>query len=126
MRHSTPNNIHIRSVASESAIIATGLRGVSVFKNTPSKCISCSAIELGPQSSSEPEHNTSSGIIVHVLSCEDDLASFTMNGAKMELRNADHLSIPDGCTFYFTNSSLSVPLKLRILKKTTLVPAPSN
>jgi hypothetical protein len=74
------------------------------------------AIELDPQATSEPEYNSGSTVVVHVICCEDDLASFTMNGAKMELRIADHLNIPNGCTFSFTNSSLSVPLKLRVLQ----------
>jgi hypothetical protein len=105
------------SLKQSEAHTTPGLRVAQLFEGKPSKCISCIAIELEPQASSEPEYNSGSGAVVHVMACEDELASFTMNAAKMELRTGDHLTIPHGCTFHFTNSSLSVSLKLRVLRK---------
>lgn len=109
--------IFLSSFTKAEAQTTPGLRVAQLFEGKPSKCITCIAIELEPQASSEPEYNSGSGSVVHVMACEDELASFTMNGAKMELRTGDHLTIPHGCTFHFTNSSLSVALKLRVLHK---------
>ncbi len=74
-------------------------------------------MEVDPQKSTTPEKYLSPTAIVFVIQCENDLASFVLNGARMELRPGDHLTIPSGSVFQFINSSLSTTLKLRFIQK---------
>ena len=97
--------------------LVTGTRAANVFESKSTNGISCMAIELAPQASTPPEYNGGYSAVVQVVACEDELASFTLNGAKVELRSGDHLNIPTGTKFHFVNSSFTVPLKLRIVRK---------
>ena len=94
---------------------------MKLFEGRPSKNIDCLAFEIAPQTRSPPEVSGGQLFHVFVLKCENDLASFILNGAKLELRSGDHLIIKAGSSFHFTNSSLSTPLKLRILHRKSTV-----
>ena len=108
----------IRSVlSSDSAIVAEGIRATRLFDSSRSKCLLCIMMEVDPQKSTKPEKYINPTAIVFVLQCEKDLASFVLNGARMELRPGDHLTIPSGSVFQFINSSLSTSLKLRFIQK---------
>ena len=88
-----------------------------IFGSNPTDEFRCVGMELQPQTSTIAEQNLGSSIGVFVLSCDPDLGSFTLNGARMELQVGDHLTIPADATFTFTNSSLSVPLKIRLVHR---------
>lgn len=112
--------IHFESLsvlASDSANVADGVRAARLFDASRSKCLNCIMMEVDPQKSTTPEKYVSPTAIVFVLQCENDLASFVLNGARMELRPGDHLTIPSGSVFQFINSSLSTTLKLRFIQK---------
>jgi len=114
---SSPFSI-IRSVlTSNSSNVAEGIRAARLFESNRSKCLNCIMMEVDPQKSTTPEKYTSPTAIVFVLQCEKDLASFVLNGARMELRPGDHLTIPSGSVFQFINSSLNTTLKLRFIQK---------
>jgi hypothetical protein len=105
------------SFANASSEITPGVRGVKMFEQNPSKSINCFAFDIAPQSSSPYESSGDELFHAFVLQCEPDLASFTLNGAKLQLRTGDHLIIKAGSTFNFSNSSLTISLRLRIVHK---------
>ena len=108
----------IHRVLSESAAnVSEGIRAARLFDSNRSKCLNCIVMEVDPQKSTTPEKYVDPTAIVFVLQCENDLASFILNGARMELRQGDHLTIPSGSVFQFINSSLSTVLKLRFIQK---------
>jgi hypothetical protein len=105
-------------LSSDTAKIGEGVRGVNLLGSRDGRLVDCYAIQINPQSSSEPDFNVDKLYHVLVLKCEGDLASAIINGAKLGLRGGDHLIISPNTKFQFINSSLSHPLKLRILSKT--------
>lgn len=97
--------------------VSPGVKAVEIFESSDETEFRCMGMEIQPQSSTLAEKNLGPTIGVFVLSCDPDLASFTLNGARMELQVGDHLTIPPETTFMFTNSSLSLPLKLRLVHR---------
>ena len=77
-------------------------------------------MELDPQVSTEAEKNMGPVIAVFVTECDPDMGSLTLNGARMQLQVGDHIIIPSGTTFQFTNSSLEKVLSLRLVHRTPL------
>ena len=104
----------------ESAVIGVGVRGVNILDSRDSRLVDCYAVQIDPQSSSEPDFNQDKLYHVLVLKCESDLSSAIINGAKLDLRGGDHIIISPNTKFQFINSSLTHPLKLRILSKTNI------
>jgi glyoxylate utilization-related uncharacterized protein len=104
-------------LSSSSSNVSDGIRAARLFDSSRSKCLNCIMMEVDPQKSTSPEKYVSPTAIVFVLQCENDLASFILNGARMELRQGDHLTIPTGSVFQFINSSLNATLKLRFIQK---------
>jgi len=109
--------LFFRLLGEAPSTFGEGIRATQLFQDKPSKCISCIMMEIEPQKSTIPEKYLTPTAIVFVLNCENDLASFILNGAKMELRLGDHLTIPTGSVFQFINSSLSTTLRLRFVQK---------
>ena len=109
----------MRSVMSASdANIADGIRAAALFTgNKAGKTMNCIQMEIDPQKSTPAEKHHAPTAIVFIIQCEKDLASLVLNGAKMELRPGDHLTIPTGSVFQFINSSLNTNLKIRFVQK---------
>ena len=101
------------------ANIAAGIRAAALFTGpSAGKTLNCIQMEIGPQRSTPPEKHLAATAIVFVTHCEKDLASLVLNGAKMELRSGDHLTIPTGSVFQLINSSLTTNLRIRFVQKT--------
>jgi hypothetical protein len=95
---------------------------VNILESRASRLVDCLAVQIDPQASSEMDSNPDRLYQVLVLKCENELATVVINGASIPLRSGDHLVLKPNTSFQFINSSLSHPLKLRILFKVRASP----
>lgn len=111
-----------RLLGKPNSELARGVRGVNILESRASRLVDCLAVQIDPQASSEMDFNPDRLYHILVLKCENELATVVINGANMQLRSGDHLVLKPNTSFQFINSSLSHPLKLRILFKTRTFP----
>lgn len=102
---------------SDASILADGIRATKLFGDNGSASVAYLALEVAPQTSTSVETQTSYTSVALVGFCEDGLATLVIDGERLELHSGDHLSIPTGSKFQYVNSSLTTPLKLRIIQK---------
>jgi hypothetical protein len=106
-----------RLITEPGSEIGQGVRAINLVGHRLNRSIDCFCVQIDPQSSSLTDHTGDRRFHVLVLKCEKDLASAVIDGATLELQFGDHLVLNPGMKYHFINSSLSIPLKLRMLSK---------